>query len=162
MSRLTKTLTALTVAAAALVLSFSTASADEIDEYREAMYHFSPVIQDWVDEVAATAEASLTKPELLRGPELADIALRGERIAGDLEGTRAPAALAEAQAELVASLAELAAVTKAAGEASPEDFLSAIAEPEARAEAKLRQINALARRAPQAPITIPVPPVTGN
>ena len=166
MSTFSKTLTAMALAATALVLSFTishtTASANEIEDYAEAMRSFTPVIQDWVDEVEATAEAAQAKPEILQSAELAELAMRGERIARDLEGTAAPGALAEAQAQLVDALGALAAATQAAGEASPEAYLDAIAEPQAAAEAKLRQINALARRAPSAPITIPVPPVSGN
>ena len=162
MSTFSKTLTAMALAATALVLSFTTASANEIEDYAEAMRSFSPVIQDWVDEVEAMAEAAQAKPEILQSAELAELAMRGERIARDLEGTAAPGALAEAQAQLVDALGALAAATQAAGEASPEAYLDAIAEPTATADAKLRQINALARRAPSAPITIPVPPVSGN
>ena len=162
MRRFMMTLTAMTVAATTLFLTANVASADEIDDYRDAMRSFSPVIQDWVAEVDEAAEASLAKPELLTSDELAHMAMRGQRIARDLEGTMAPGALADAQAELVTALNDLAAAALAAGDASPEAFVNAIAEPQAVAEAKLRQINALVLRAPRAPITIPVSPVTGN
>ncbi|MFN2114258.1 MAG: hypothetical protein ACK2T6_00980 [Anaerolineae bacterium] len=110
MNRTTKVVMALALVAAALVGTGTVASADPIQfdpdrDYRAAMDYFVPELGAWADEVESTVNALAVKPEL--ASELPELAYRGRMMVYDLEGTRAPADIADAHETLVFATGQL-------------------------------------------------------
>ncbi len=69
----------------AFAATANTASAD-MGEYARGMEPFAPVIERWAYETRELSTAAVAKPELACSAEMAEIALRGQSIADDLDG----------------------------------------------------------------------------
>lgn len=161
MRRLTQMLTVLGLTIGAFALTGGNASANIAEDYRDNMFHFAPVIADWIDEVEALAERAVAKPSEACSDEVASLSRRGAGMAQDLEGTVAPSALADAHDTLVAAMYGMAAET-ADGCTIGSGLANAVADDVEATKDALRKIGYFAQTAPITPIELPIPPVTGN
>ena len=105
-----KALLVIVLAAGAMIISGTVASADTVDDeavrqYRDAMWYFVPVTGDWADDVYQIVDATELKPEMV--VELAELAYRGEFMVYDLEGTPPPAELVDAHENLLYSMRQM-------------------------------------------------------
>jgi len=155
-------------AATAFAVVFGNMSAsaqvnEDFEQYRTSMADFAPVLGDWIVELNDEAERVAAKPELACGQDLALIATRGTGMYRDLNGTGrlAPAAIADAHASLTDAIQSLSE-TAANGCALGEDLVQALADDTATARRALLKIARYANAPGQAPIELPVPPVTVN
>lgn len=93
------------VVVGAFVLSNGVAAASP-KEYRAGMVELVPEANAWVAELETTLGAAMSKPELACGAQMAELALRGDSLVSDLEGTgrNVPAALASQHEQMTGAV----------------------------------------------------------
>ena len=156
-----KMLTVLGLTLSAIAFTGGIASANVAEDYRTDMANFVPVLGDWADEVEQLADRATAKPGEACSDNVASLARRGAGMARDLEGTAAPAALADAHDDLINAFFSIADAT-ANGCGLGTDLADEIFDDLADAKNALRKIGYFAQSAPGIVIELPVPPVTGN
>ncbi len=127
---------------------FGGVAAASPNDYRAGMQDLIPQANQWMADLAMTADAAVTKPEVACGAQMAELALRGASIAADLEGTgqSAPRALAAAHTQATQAVVRMAAAAGAAC-GNPAGTVSVVAGERAGYSASMVRINVFVSRA---------------